>query len=222
MRGFSTGSSGLRGKLALAPWNERHVKEHKKRMAWMPFLFHKNRLRYPWCVAWQESVQSAAAEGGAVTFGESSFLAPCATLVAEQHNWVRLGDHSSVAAECFIHGKLDLGANASVNPRCYVDGSTAGIRIGPGSRIAAGCRMFAYDHGFAPDTEVRLQRCTSRGIDIGADVWVGAGSSIVDGVSIGDHAVVGMGSVVTNLVEPWAIVAGSPARKIGDRRERGQ
>jgi acetyltransferase-like isoleucine patch superfamily enzyme len=49
---------------------------------------------------------------------------------------------------------------------------------------------------------------------------VGANAGITDGVRIGDHAVVGMGAVVTRDVPAYAIVAGAPARVIGDRRER--
>jgi len=60
----------------------------------------------------------------------------------------------------------------------------------------------------------------SRGIRIGRDVWVGANAGITDGVSIGDHAVVAMGAVVTRDVPDWAIVAGVPAVVLGDRRER--
>jgi acetyltransferase-like isoleucine patch superfamily enzyme len=60
---------------------------------------------------------------------------------------------------------------------------------------------------------------TSRGIRIGEDVWLGAGSGVTDGVSIGSHAVVGMGSVVTRDVPEWAVVAGVPARVLGDRRD---
>jgi acetyltransferase-like isoleucine patch superfamily enzyme len=41
---------------------------------------------------------------------------------------------------------------------------------------------------------------------------------ITDGVTIGDHAVVGMGAVVTRDVHEWAIVGGVPARVLGDRR----
>jgi acetyltransferase-like isoleucine patch superfamily enzyme len=69
-----------------------------------------------------------------------------------------------------------------------------------------------------PDRLIREQPVCSRGITIGKDVWIGARAGITDGVTIGDHAVVAMGAVVTRDVEPWQIVAGVPARPIGDRR----
>ncbi len=52
---------------------------------------------------------------------------------------------------------------------------------------------------------------------IGNDVWIGQGCKIKAGVTIGDGAVIGMGSIVTHDVEPYAIYAGNPARKIRDR-----
>ena len=50
-------------------------------------------------------------------------------------------------------------------------------------------------------------------------MWIGANAGVTDGVTIGDHAVVAMGAVVTRDVAPWSIVAGVPAAKIGDRRQ---
>jgi len=52
---------------------------------------------------------------------------------------------------------------------------------------------------------------------IGNDVWIGFGASILSGVTIGDGAVIGAKSVVAKDVEPYAIVAGNPARVIGKR-----
>ena len=46
--------------------------------------------------------------------------------------------------------------------------------------------------------------------------WIGAGAIILNGVTIGDGAIVGAGAVVTKDVEPYTVVAGNPARKIKD------
>jgi acetyltransferase-like isoleucine patch superfamily enzyme len=70
-----------------------------------------------------------------------------------------------------------------------------------------------------PGRPVKDQPVTSRGIRIGADVWIGANAGVTDGVSVGDHAVVAMGAVVTRDVPEWALVGGVPARIIGDRRK---
>jgi acetyltransferase-like isoleucine patch superfamily enzyme len=55
---------------------------------------------------------------------------------------------------------------------------------------------------------------------IGHDVWVGERAIIKQGVTVGTGAVVGMGSVVTRDVPPYAIVAGAPARIIRDRFDK--
>lgn len=49
------------------------------------------------------------------------------------------------------------------------------------------------------------------------DVWIAAGATILRGVTIGDGAVIGAGAVVTKSVDPYSIVAGVPAKKIGQR-----
>ena len=51
---------------------------------------------------------------------------------------------------------------------------------------------------------------------IGDDAWIAAGATLLRGVHVGEGAIVGAGAVVTHNVEPWTIVAGNPARKIGE------
>lgn len=54
-------------------------------------------------------------------------------------------------------------------------------------------------------------------VTIGNDVWIGSGVKILNGVKIGDGAIVATGAVVTKDVEPYTIVGGVPAKKIGQR-----
>jgi acetyltransferase-like isoleucine patch superfamily enzyme len=64
---------------------------------------------------------------------------------------------------------------------------------------------------------INQQKHTSEPINIGNDVWIGANSTILKGVNIGDGAVIAAGAVVTKDVGAYTIVAGVPARKIGER-----
>ena len=52
---------------------------------------------------------------------------------------------------------------------------------------------------------------------IGNDIWIGARVTILPGVHVGDGSIIGAGAVVTKDVEPYSIVAGNPAKKIGSR-----
>ncbi|CAM3946240.1 DapH/DapD/GlmU-related protein [Corallococcus soli] len=187
----------------------------------MPWLYFVLKPRHhEWAHAWQREVQDRLRELETVEIAEGCFIAPEARIFAEPGRTVRIGPGCSIAADVFMHGPVELGPHVSLNARVNLDGGVAGIRIGEGTRIASGATLYAFDHGLAPDRPVRGQPVTSKGIVIGQDVWVGANAGITDGVTVGDHAVVGMGAIVTRDVPPWAIVGGSPARLLGDRRDR--
>lgn len=66
------------------------------------------------------------------------------------------------------------------------------------------------------DIPMREQEGTYRTVLIGQDCWIGSGAVIL--ADVGDHCIVGAGSVVTKPVPAYVIVAGNPARQIGDRR----
>jgi acetyltransferase-like isoleucine patch superfamily enzyme len=101
-----------------------------------------------------------------------------------------------------------------------MEGGSKGIVIGDFTRIASYCTLYAFNHGMKADQKIVNQPITSQGITIGKDVWIGAQVGIVDGVTIADSAVIGMGSTVTKNVSEFAIMAGSPAKQIGDRRDK--
>lgn len=195
--------------------------QHKLRLSWMPWLYFALKARHrAWAHEWQMEIQARLQEMETIRIGPGSFIAPEAALFGEPGRGIEIGDRCAIAAHAFLHGPIRLGSDVSINARASLDGGAAGIRIGDGTRIATGAALYAFDHGMAPDRSVRDQPVASRGIEIGADVWIGALAGITDGVRIGDHAVVAMGAIVTREVPPWAIVAGTPAQVIGDRRER--
>jgi acetyltransferase-like isoleucine patch superfamily enzyme len=137
---------------------------------------------------------------------------------------VELGDRVNIFRHTIIEtahgGSLTLEAEASIHPRCQVNAYKAHIRIGSGTMIAPNCAFYPYDHGVAPDIPIRQQPLQSKGdIIIGREAWLGVGVIVLGGVRIGDGAVIGAGSVVTQDVPDGAIALGTPARIIKMRSD---
>jgi acetyltransferase-like isoleucine patch superfamily enzyme len=192
-------------------------------MSYMPYLYFtytRNPDKHQWARDWQSHVQRKLTQVERVNIGEQCFIAPCAGLFGEPGREITVGNRSYIAAGAFLHGPITIGEGVSINHRTSMDGGQGGIRIGDNTRIAANCNIFAFNHGMSPDRPISAQPVSSRGVVIGCDVWIGANCGVVDGVEVGNHAVVGMNSVVTESVPAHAIVAGNPARQIGARRDK--
>ena len=103
-----------------------------------------------------------------------------------------------------------IGINAILSP---------GITIGNDVMMGPYCMMFTSNHAIGDlTTPMRKQGHAERKpIVIGNDIWIGARVTILPGVHVGDGSVIGAGAVVTKDVEPYSIVAGNPAKKIGSR-----
>ena len=84
-----------------------------------------------------------------------------------------------------------------------------GIVIGDGSLIGHNVTLATLNHGMAPQQRQSLYPAP---IVIGRNVWIGAGVTVVPGITIGNNAVVGAGSVVTKNVPANTVVAGIPAK----------
>lgn len=197
---------------------ERYRQQHKLRLSYMPWLYAGLKPTHRlWAQAWQDEWQAYLSSMETVVIGKDCFIAPEARLFAEPGRPIVIGDNSYVAADCVLHGPITIGQGVSINHHVSLDGGRKGIVIGDNTRIAAYSYAYAFNHGMHADQLICDQAVTSRGIHIGCDVWIGANTGIVDGVTIGDHAVVGMGSIVTLSVANYAKVAGVPARIIGNR-----
>ncbi|WP_419470362.1 acyltransferase [Candidatus Kuenenia sp.] len=117
-------------------------------------------------------------------------------------------------------GNLEIGERTYIQPRCQFSAYKSSIQIGCGVSIAANCAFYPYNHGVAPGIPIGKQPLQSKGgIIIGDDSWLGFGVIVLDGVRIGNGAVVGAGSVVTHDIPDNAIAAGVPARVIKMRNE---
>ncbi|WP_229660717.1 acyltransferase [Marmoricola endophyticus] len=99
----------------------------------------------------------------------------------------------------------------SIHPFCYLDG-TGGLRIGDDVSIAHAVSIMTTNHTWdSSDVPIRDQAVSEAPTRIGSDVWIGAGARVMAGITIGDHAVVAAGAIVTRDVAPSDVVAGIPA-----------
>ncbi|MBN2247178.1 MAG: acyltransferase [Coriobacteriia bacterium] len=110
-----------------------------------------------------------------------------------------------------------LADRVGVSEGCFI-GAKGLVRIGEDTIIGPHAVIVAENHVFTdPEVPVRQQGVTREGIEIGRDCWIGGGAKVLDGVRVGDHAVIGAGAVVTHDVAPLAVAVGVPARVVQHR-----
>lgn len=118
---------------------------------------------------------------------------------------LKIGKYSCVTWHCVIEG----GANIKIGDRCF---------LGPGAKLLSSTYDFhgLYTSQFLPAGTYNIRYGD---ILLEDDVYIGAGTVVMPGVTIGEGALVGANAFVNKDLEPWGIYVGSPARKIGDRRK---
>jgi acetyltransferase-like isoleucine patch superfamily enzyme len=131
----------------------------------------------------------------------------------ERARHLGFGEGSSIYHLAYVYGDVTVGANTWIGPYTMLDGS-GGLTIGSWCSISAGVHVYTHDsvehaltRGAAPISRAPVA--------IGDCCYVGADALIAKGVTIGDHVVIGAHAFVNRDVQPFTIVAGIPARRIG-------
>ncbi|MGJ8696669.1 MAG: acyltransferase [Verrucomicrobiaceae bacterium] len=127
----------------------------------------------------------------------------------------RFAEGSGVQLSCrFLNGrKVFLGERNVINFGTLLDGRKYEIHTGNDVSIGPEAAILTLGHDpQSPDFADRGGE-----VRIGDRVWIGYRAIVLPGVTIGEGAVVASGAVVTKDVRPYTIVAGNPAREIGER-----
>ncbi|WP_284641760.1 xenobiotic acyltransferase family protein [Paenibacillus silviterrae] len=152
---------------------------------------------------------------------------------------VSLGAHTIVEKDVFLGEKVSVGSHVrlfkhvtadrevSIGDHTYVtlNGYLFSGQIGKYCSIGPNCMIGMPEHPlhyvstspatYGPGNRLQLQSLwndVSRPPKIGNDVWIGINATILQGVTVGDGAIIAAGSVVTKDVPPYAIVGGIPAK----------
>jgi acetyltransferase-like isoleucine patch superfamily enzyme len=117
------------------------------------------------------------------------------------------------------NGDIEIGDAANIGFNCEVF-SGSRVTIGANTLFAAYCYLIGGGHNFEdPARAIADQGRRSAGVAVGEGTWLGAGAKILDGVTVGAHAIVGAGAVVTVNVPDRGVAMGRPARIVGSRDE---
>ncbi|MFN7541014.1 MAG: acyltransferase [Bacteroidota bacterium] len=138
--------------------------------------------------------------GNRVTIGKYAIIRPGNLYGGEPGEGLRVGDHSNIGPYCYIgcSGFISIGNNVMISPRVSI---------------------YAENHVFdSLDATIKSQGVKRESVVIEDDCWIAANSILLAGVTIGKGSVVAAGSVVTQDVPPFSVVAGVPARIIKNRR----
>ena len=132
----------------------------------------------------------------------------CTALIKEL--FPNIGENVNIQPpiQCNLGDHVKIGNNVSIMYNSLFM-SAGGITVEDGAMIAANCSIISNNH----DPKVRTI-ITCKPVVIGKNVWVGANSIILPGVTVGENAIVAAGSVVTKDVPANTLVGGVPARFI--------
>jgi acetyltransferase-like isoleucine patch superfamily enzyme len=115
--------------------------------------------------------------------------------------------------------RIRIGSDCHIGERCYLWAGNSHGRIRVGDHVSMAPQVFitASDYRFVAGRPFREQPRRECDVEIGDDVWLGAGVVVTAGVSIGNGCIVGASAVVTKDLPENSIAVGVPARVVGAR-----
>ncbi|HEY7302947.1 MAG TPA: acyltransferase [Bryobacteraceae bacterium] len=143
-------------------------------------------------------------------------------VVLKHPETIEFGDCVFIGAQTMLQGRFDgtckIGSHVWIGPQAYFDARDLVLEDyvgwGPGAKVLGSSHT-----GVPVDRPIITTELVIKPVIVGFGADIGMNASILPGVRIGAHAIVGAGAVVTHDVPEYAIVAGVPARVMRDRRD---
>jgi acetyltransferase-like isoleucine patch superfamily enzyme len=142
----------------------------------------------------------------------------------ESNTGITIGSGVFIGRNTILHcknGDIVIGDGTNIGFNCDI-ASSGRVELGPKVLMAAYSYVVGGGHDFSlSDVAVMEQKRVSKGIQVGAEAWIGAGVTVQDGVTIGAGTIIGAGAVVTESMPPGVIAVGLPARVLRQRDTSG-
>ena len=143
-------------------------------------------------------------------------------VVLKHPETMEFGDCVFIGAQAMIQGRFDgtcrIGSHVWIGPQAYFDARDLVLEDyvgwGPGAKV-----LGSVHTGMPVNEPIITTSLVIKPVTVGFGADVGMNASILPGVHIGAHSIVGAGAVVTKDVPDYAVFAGIPARFIRDRRD---
>ncbi len=137
---------------------------------------------------------------------------------------IEIGDYSRIDDFCVISGKVKIGRNVHITAQCLIAGGEKGIILENFTTIAYNVKIFTQSDDYSGESmtnstiPVKYKNECKKEIFIKKYSIIGAGSIIMPGTTLEEGTSIGAMSLVLSTTKSWSIYAGSPAKKIKDRK----
>lgn len=140
-------------------------------------------------------------------------------------NQISIDDNSRVDDFCILSGKIHIGKNVHITPMCLIAGGEKGIVFENFTTLAYGVQVFTQSDDYSGKTMTnstvpkKYKKEYRKKVVLKKYSIVGAGSIIMPGVTLAKGTSIGAMSLVLKSTKPWGIYAGTPAKRMSDRKK---
>jgi len=161
-----------------------------------------------------------------ISIGKTFFLGDYAEINALSKNGITIGNNVSIhrntiidctgGIQCIGEGLL-IGNNVGISPNCFIQ-VRGSVKIGNNVIFGPDSKIFSESHNHSnTNTFINEQGVTRKDVTIEDGVWIGAGATILNGVTVGKNSIIAACSLVNKDVPAYSIVAGIPAKIVKNR-----
>jgi serine acetyltransferase len=161
----------------------------------------------------------ARAVEGTIAWGAEVAVHPASRIALGMNSSIGHGTLVAITPGPAGPGVLRVGRHTSIGSYNNLRSAGADLSIGDHCLISQFVSLIGSGHAYAiRDMLIGDQGVPDKvGVTIGNDVWIGAQVVVLPGVVVGQGAVIAAGAIVTRDVAEYSIVAGAPARQVGER-----